>query len=120
MDSVKLGKLADLGDLSVTAEHIAECRESIEGASPCETCVTVGTWVIKAAAPLGCVAGSAAITGLFILADIVFAIADEILIPLEAVVEVAFGVACDEIGAPALESRAAEFARDMCKTAKIC
>lgn len=120
MDNEKLGKLADLGEMAITAEHIAECRASIEGASPCETCVTIATWVIKAAAPLGCVAGSAAITGLFVLADIIFAIADEILVPLEAVVEVAFGIACDDIGAPALEARAAEFARDMCETAKIC
>jgi len=120
LDQEKLDQLTALGDHSITAAQIAECRRSIEGASPCDTCVTIGTWVIKAAAPLGCVAGSAAITGLFVLADIIFVIADEILVPLEAVVEVAFGVACNEIGAPALEARAAEFAKDMCVTAKIC
>ncbi len=116
----KLESLASLGDLSITAAEIAEIRRSIDGASNCEICVTVATYVIKAAAPLGCVAGSAAITGIFVLADIIFAVADEILVPLEAVVEVAFGVVCNEIGAPALESQAAKFAREMCETAKIC
>jgi len=116
----KLDSLASLGDHSITAAQIAEARRSIAGASPCETCVTVATWVIKAAAPLGCAAGSAAITGLFVLADIIFVIADEILVPLEAVVEVAFEVACESVGAAVLEAEAAKFAREMCATAKIC
>ena len=115
----KLASLASL-DHSITAAEIAAARRSIEGASPCETCVTIGTWVIKAAAPLGCAAGSAAITGLFVLADIIFAVADEILVPLEAVVEVAFEVACESVGAAVLEAEAAKFAREMCATAKIC
>jgi len=116
----KIEALAKLGDLSITAAEIAEIRRSIDGASNCEICVTVATYVIKAAAPLGCVAGSAAITGIFVLADIIFAVADEILVPLEAVVEVAFEVACESVGAAVLEAEAAKFAREMCATAKIC
>ena len=119
MENKKLEALAQL-DHSITASEIAELRKGIAGASQCDQCVAIATWVIKKAAPLGCVAGSAAITGLFVLADIVFAIADEILIPLEAVVEVAFEVACQSVGAAVLEKEAAKFAREMCATAKIC
>lgn len=119
MTDEKLDILAAL-EHSITAAEVAECRRSVAGASPCDQCVAIATWVIKAAAPLGCVAGSAAITGLFVLADIIFVIADEILIPLEAVVEVAFEVACESVGAEILEKEAAKFAREMCATAKIC
>lgn len=119
MDSEKLDALAAL-DHRISASEIAEMRRSIEGASQCDQCVAIAEWVIKAAAPLGCAGGEVAINGLFVLADIIFAIADEILVPLEAVVDVAFGVACEAIGAAALEAKAHEYAVDMCKTAKIC
>jgi len=107
-------------DQTVTAEAIKELRKSVEGSSTCDQCVALVTWIIKAAAPLGCVAGEIALNGLFIAADIIFAIGDEILIPLEAVVDVAFGVACAEVGAATLEKNAREYALAMCKTAKIC
>lgn len=105
---------------TVTAEAIKELRKSVEGSSTCDQCVALVTWIIKAAAPLGCVAGEIALNGLFIAADIIFAIGDEILIPLEAVVDVAFGVACEEVGAATLEKNAHEYALAMCKEAKIC
>ena len=120
MTKEKLAKLESLGNFTINGGELARTLRSIEGASPCDTCVQFTEWVIRAAAPLGCVAGEAALTGIFIVADIIFAIGDEILIPLEAVIEVAFGVACGEIGAPALLSKAHEYAVDMCKTAKIC
>jgi len=115
-------KLDALGalDLTITAKEIAEHRKSIQGASPCETCVTFTEYVIRAAAPLGCVAGELALNGIFIVADIIFAIGDEILIPVEAVIDVAFGVICGEIGAAALEANAHKYAVEMCTTAKIC
>lgn len=121
MNEEKIIALAKLGSqVSITAAEIADARRLVAGASQCDQCVAIVEWVIRAAAPLGCAGGEVAINGLFVLADIIFAIADEILVPLEAVVDVAFGVACEAIGAPALEAKAHEYAVDMCKTAKIC
>lgn len=119
MENKKLEALAQL-DHSITASEIAELRRSVEGASPCDQCVAFTEYVIKVAAPLGCVAGEVALNGIFVLADIIFAIGDEILIPLEAVIDVAFAIACGEIGAAALEANAHKYAVEMCKTAKIC
>lgn len=107
-------------DHTISIEEMKELRKGLAGASPCDQCVAFTEYVIKAAAPLGCVAGEVALNGIFLIADIIFAIGDEILVPLEAVIDVAFAIACNDIGAPALESRAHEFAVDMCKTAKIC
>ena len=114
-------RLRTAGDISVTAAEIAEARASLLQASPCDTCVSICEWIIQKAVGTGsCLAGDAALTGIFALADIVFWEADEILVPLEVVGEAAWTVVCEEVGIAVIGQKAGEYAREWCTTAGIC
>lgn len=114
MDASKIEKLRSIGKISVTADEIAEQKEKL--ASGAKVCVTICTWIIQKAAGTGsCVAGEAALSGIFTLAEIVFfPEGEEILVPLEVVVDAAWGATCEEIGIAALGKNAEEYAEQWC------
>lgn len=122
MSNEQLKKLEKLGDMSISAKEIADARQAVlASTSKCQTCQTIAKWVIKKAAGTGsCALGEAALDGIFVLADIVFFEADEILVPLEAVIGVAWAVVCADIGVIALGKEADKYALLWCQQAKIC
>ncbi len=122
MTKDKLEKLKNLGDMSISASEIADARLAImASSSKCKKCHIIAKWVIKEAVATGtCAAGEAALDGIFLLADIVFFEADEILIPLEAVIGVAWAVTCADVGIAVLGKNADKYADLWCKEAKIC
>lgn len=122
MQNDKLQKLQNLGSMSITAQEIAESRLKFQAStSPCQRCQTIATWIIKKAAGTGsCLAGEAALDGIFALADIVFVEADEILVPLEVVIGAFWGVACGEVGITVLGRDAEKYGKICCQKAKLC
>lgn len=124
MDITKVEKLKLAGDTSVTAAEIAEMHEKMaktKAAGNC-LCIDICEWIIKKAVGTGsCAAGEAALTGIFTLAEAVFFPEGEpILVPLEVVVDAAWGVVCAEIGIAVLGDEAAKYAEEWCKEAKLC
>ena len=112
---------------AITAEEIGRLRlaqlESTPGveATSCDTCVMICEWIITRAATAGsCAAGELMLSGLFVLADIVFFEAVEILVPLEIAVDAAWAIACDDVGIAIIGKNAAEYARDWCEVAGLC
>lgn len=124
MDAKKIERLKNAGDISVAAAEIAEMHERIAKADESGNCICaeICEWVIKKAVGTGtCAAGDAALAGIFALAEVVFFPEGEpILVPLEAVVEVAWSVTCEEIGCAALGDNAARYAQEWCKQAGFC
>ena len=114
MDAKKIEKLKALGDIGVTAREIAEVHEKLAAGE--KTCTTICAWIIKKAVATGsCAAGEAALTGIFTLAEVVFFPEGEpILVPLEVVVDAAWGVTCGEIGIAALGKQADKWAAEWC------
>lgn len=124
MDIEKIEKLKRAGDTSVTAAEIADLHETIgkvKAADSC-VCITICEWIIKKAAGAGtCAAGEAALSGIFTLAEVVFfPEGEEILVPLEVVVDVSWGVVCGEIGVETLGKDAAKYAKEWCDKANLC
>lgn len=114
MDKERIAKLKALGDMSFTAIEIAEVHEQLAaGATPC---TTICAWIIRKAAATGsCTAGEVALSGIFSLAEIAFPESDEILFPLEIVIDEAWGAACAEVGIAVLGKDADEWAAKWCK-----
>lgn len=113
MDAKKIEKLKALGDVGVTGSEIAEVHEKVAAsANPCQH---ICEWFLKKMVAKGsCAAGFAALDGLSVIADIVFIEFDEILVPLEAAIEVAWGVTCAEIGVAAIGKEADKLAAEIC------
>jgi hypothetical protein len=122
MNEKKLEALKAFGDMTISAREIADAREAVQkGILKCELCKEICKWIILKAVGLGtCAAGAAGLTAIFALADIVFVEADEILVPLEAVVEVAWEATCEEVGIVLLGKEADKYAKLWCQKAKIC
>jgi len=118
----RIAAIESLGNqLGLTVQEIGICRGTVLGAQPCATCVSITEWIIKKAVGTGsCAAGEAALAGIFVLADIVFFEADEILIPLEVVVDAAWAVVCEKIGIEVLGQDAHKWAETWCKAAGLC
>lgn len=78
--------------------------------------MTICEWIIKKAAATGtCAAGEAALTGIFTLAEIVFfPEGEEILVPLEAVIDGAWGATCSSVGIAAIGENAHKYAEEWC------
>ena len=113
MDAQKIEKLKALGDVSISAREIAEIHEQL--ASSKKLCTTICAWIIKKAAAKGtCAAGLEALGGIFALADTLFFEADEILIPLEAIVMTEWRITCGEIGVKILGEQADKWAAKWC------
>jgi len=114
MDAKKIEKLKTLGNVSISGAEIAEVKEKL--ATGKNTCTTICTWIIKKAVATGsCAAGEAALTGIFTLAEIVFfPEGEEILVPLEIVVDAAWGATCAEIGIATLGKDAHKWAVKWC------
>ncbi len=110
----KINKLKALGEMSVSASEIAEVYEKLESGS--SICKTICEWVIKKAVETGsCSAGEAALTGIFSLAEVVFFPEGEpILVPLEAVVDAAWGATCAEVGIEGIGKDAEKWAKKWC------
>lgn len=114
MDSKKIEKLKALGDIGVTGAEVASVKEKLAaGADPC---TTICTWIIKTAVSTGsCAAGEVALTGIFTLAEVVFFPEGEgILVPLEIVVDTAWGITCADIGIAVLGEQAEKWAKEWC------
>ncbi|MDG4476977.1 hypothetical protein [Thiovibrio frasassiensis] len=122
MNKKKLEALKSLGDMKISASEIADARiDFAKSKSSCDKCKKICKWIIEKAAATGsCAAGAAALDGIFALADIVFVEADEILVPLEVVINVAWGTVCGEIGVKVLGKEADKYAKIWCQQAKIC
>lgn len=119
MSADKIAKLRTLGNVSITAAEIVDANEGV-AASTCK-CQTIGAWVIKKAAATGsCTAGELALSGIFVLADAVFFEADEILVPLETVIDGAWAAACSSVGIEALGADAEKYALKWCQEAGMC
>jgi len=118
----RIAAIESLGNqLGLTVQEIGICRGTVLGAQPCATAVAICEWVIKKAVGTGsCAAGEAALAGIFVLADIVFFEADEILIPLEVAVDAAWAVVCEQIGIEVLGKDAHKWAETWCKAAGLC
>lgn len=120
MDATKIERLKKAAHVSVTAAEVADMHEKL-AASSC-LCQTICEWIIKKAAGAGtCAAGEAALTGIFTLAEVVFfPEGEEILVPLEAVVDVAWGVTCADVGIAAIGANADKYALEWCQKAGMC
>lgn len=114
MDNKKIEKLKALGGVGITGEEIASVKGRLAAGE--DVCITVCAWIIKKAASTGsCAAGEAALTGIFTLAEVVFfPEGEEILIPLEVVVDGAWGATCSEIGVAVLGKQADKWAKEWC------
>lgn len=124
MDILKVEKLKLAGDTAVTAAEIAEMHEKLAKAQAAGNCICIDIckWVINKAVATGtCIAAEAALTGIFTLAEAVFFPEGEpILVPLEAVVDVAFGVACAAVGLTGIADNVEQYAEEWCKQAGLC
>jgi len=114
MDQAKIEKLKALGNIGVTGEEIAEVKEQVAAGK--NVCETICAWIIKKAAGTGsCAAGEAALSGIFTLAEVVFfPEGEEILVPLEVVVDAAWGGVCAEVGVATLGKDADKWAKEWC------
>ena len=114
MNAQKIEKLKSIGHIQVSAQEIAEVHEKL--ASGSKVCETICEWIIKKAAGSGtCMAGEAALSGIFTLAEAVFFPEGEaILVPLEVVVDASWGAVCGEIGIKTLGKDAHKYAKLWC------
>ena len=114
MDAEKIKKLKSVGHINVSAQEIANEHEKL--ASGSKLCVTICEWIIKKAAGSGsCVAGEAALSGIFTLAEVAFFPEGEpILVPLEVVMDAGWGAVCAEVGIKTLGKDAHKYAEHFC------
>jgi hypothetical protein len=87
------------------------------GASTCDTCVTIGSWIII---KVGCGAGEAALDVACTAAEIAFWEFDEIIAPLCTALEIGLPVVCEEMGSNWVKEYPDEAAKQICKTCGLC
>lgn len=114
MNKEKLKKLETASNLNINVGELTEIYERV-GAGE-SLCVEICAWILKKAAGEGsCAAGEAALTGIFTAAEIVFfPEGEEILVPLEAVVDAGWGTICAEVGVAAIGANATKYAKQFC------
>ena len=87
------------------------------GSSTCDTCVTIGSWIIV---KVGCGAGEAALDVACTAAEIAFWEFDEIIAPLCTAMEIGLPVVCEEMGSNWVKEYPDEAAKQICKTCGLC
>lgn len=113
--------LKDVESVPMTLEvsKYMKMGATMKGTSPseCDVCVSFTTEVIKDAAAVGsCWGGELALNAIFAVADVAFIeCCDEFLVPIEAIIDTAWGVTCGEIGVAALGKHPDKYAKQWCE-----
>lgn len=117
----KLEKWEAVRAVNINVGEMIDARKDILTASQCDQCKSIVEWILERAITCGsCAALGGVLAGIFALADIVFFELDEILVPVEAVMESVLETICEEFGFDWLKNNLAEAAKQICEAAKVC